>query len=471
MGAAELQALVRHNVRLDRVVYRPETELKFYRRKLRTRSDVSQEALATSISTFGFVLPILIDANNIIISGEALLQAARSLGHSEVPTIMLDHLDENETRLLRIALNRLAEQADWNRVELGSELAELLAANIEINVEVTGFSSIDIDGLVQELVAPTEDGFEGLDPLSPGPAVSHLGDLWVLGDHVVYNESSTVEANLELLMNGQKAQMVLTDSPYNVKISGHVSGLGRHKHREFAQASGEMSEGQFIEFQTTSTTTLAKFCHDGALLYLFMDWRHMWEMLSGIRAAGLRMVNLGVWVKQSGGMGSLYRSQHELCFIAKKGSAPSRNNVHLGKHGRNRTNAWHYNGMAGFGGDRDALLASHPTPKNLIMCQDAIRDVTNRGEIVLDGFLGSGTTLIAAERTGRRCYGLELDPLYVDGIIARWEKLTGRKAVLAQTGEPFQKVAERRLSEGDASTGSDHARVDINPPPRRKRAA
>lgn len=413
------------------------------------------------------VLPILTHRNSTIISGEALVEAARSLGHTEVPTIMLDHLDEAEARLLRIALNKLAEQTDWNRVELGKELAELLVVDIGIDVEITGFSSIEIDGMILEIDAQPDDCFEGIELLHPGPAVSCLGDKWVLGDHVLVNESSTVEANLELLMDGQRAQMVLTDSPYNVKISGHVSGLGKHKHREFAQASGEMSEEQFVAFQTTSTQTLAKFCLDGALLYLFMDWRHMWEMLNGIRNADLKMINLAVWVKHSGAMGSLYRSQHELCFIAKKGNAPSRNNVQLGKYGRNRTNCWRYNGMAGFGADRDALLASHPTPKNLIMCQDAIRDVTNRGEIVLDGFLGSGTTLIAAERTGRRCYGLELDPLYVDGIIARWEKLTGRKAVLAPTGENFKAVAARRLASAERLVEPLPIRPDINPPPRR----
>jgi DNA modification methylase len=459
-SAADLQSLIRHNMRLDQIVYRRVDDLKSYHRKLRGRSAQAQSALVASVRAFGLVLPILVDSKKTIISGEALVEAARTLGFAEVPTITLDHLDENEGRLLRIALNRLAEQADWNRVELGFELDELLKVDIDLDVEITGFSSIEIDGLIQPVAEAADDGFEGLEPLQPGPAVSRLGDKWLLGEHVILNQSSTVVENLETLMDGELAQMVLTDSPYNVKISGHVSGLGKHKHREFAQASGEMSEDEFIAFQVASTTTLAQFCHDGALLYLFMDWRSMWPMLSGIRAAKLKMVNLAVWDKGQGSMGSLYRSQHELCFIAKKGSAPSRNNVMLGKFGRNRTNCWRYDGMAGFSRDRDELLASHPTPKNLLMCQDAIRDVTHRGEIVLDGFLGSGTTLVAAERTGRRCYGLELDPLYVDGIIRRWEKLTGRQAVLAATGEQFDTVAALRRPESEEPTES----VSVRPP-------
>ena len=238
--------------------------------------------------------------------------------------------------------------------------------------------------------------------------------------------------------------MVLTDSPYNVPITGHVSGKGKNHHREFSQASGEMDEAQFTEFQIASTTALARVCVEGALLYLFMDWRHQWEMLSGIRAAGLQLINMTVWVKSQGGMGSLYRSQHELCYVAKKGKASHLNNVQLGRFGRNRTNCWFYPGVNSFGAGRDELLAMHPTSKSVAMLQDAIRDASDRGDIVLDGFLGSGSTLIAAERTGRACFGVELDPLYVDVIIRRWEAATNQQATLAGTDETFALVTERR---------------------------
>lgn len=445
-GATAIQTIVRHNVRLDRIIYRRLTELKTHHRKLRKRSAAAQAALQASVSSFGLVVPILVDRNGVIIDGEALVEAARAIGYTEVPVIVIDHLDEDEVRFLRIALNRLAELADWQQAELALEFEELLGLDIDLGCEVTGFTSIEIDNIVHAQADQEEDPDDVIEPLRD-TSVSRAGDIWRLGKHRVLCGSSLEPANLARLMNDQFAQMVFTDSPYNLKILGHVSGLGKRKHREFAQASGEMSEAEFIDFQSRSTSALAQFCHDGALLYLCMDWRHVWEMMSGIRAAGLKLANIAVWVKQSGGMGSLYRSQHELIFIAKKGSAPSRNNVQLGRHGRNRTNCFFYPGLASFGAGRDEQLASHPTPKNVVMVADAIRDVSHRGEIVLDGFLGSGTTLIAAERTGRICYGVELDPIYVDGIIRRWEKATGNFATLEATGQTFADVSARRSQE------------------------
>ena len=249
-----------------------------------------------------------------------------------------------------------------------------------------------------------------------------------------------------MLMQGERAQMVLTDSPYNVKIGGNVSGLGKKTHREFLQASGEMSEPEFARFQIDSISRHADACADGALLFMFMDWKHGGEMYEAIPASGLELKNMVVWVKSQGGMGSLYRSRHELVFVAKKGKAPHRNNVQMGKFGRNRDNVWHYPGMNSFGRDRDELLAMHPTCKNLTMFQDAIRDVTNRGEIVLDGFAGSGTTIIAAEKTGRVARCIELPPLYVDCIVRRWEKFSGKPARLSTPeGPTFAEIQAERI--------------------------
>lgn len=444
-----VQAILRHNVRLDRIAYARIDELKEYDRKLRKRAKGAIEALEASIKAFGIVSPILIDQHGTIIAGEAIVEAAKRVGYKEVPTIRIDHLDETEVRFLRITLNKLATNSSWDEIELGAEFGELLEIDTELAYEVTGFSTIEVDNLVHPTAGEGRDDPDDVVGKlgEPGSEVSRLGDLWDVGDHRVLCASSLVEENLARLMDGQEARMVLTDGPYNVKVAGHVSGLGKNQHREFVEASGNLSESEFIEFQIASTTTLARCCVDGALLYLFMDWRHQWEMLSGLRAAGLSLINMAVWVKSQGGMGSLYRSQHELCYVAKKGTAPHRNNVQLGRFGRNRTNCWFYPGVNSFGTGRDELLAMHPTSKNVVMLADTIRDASHRGEIVLDGFLGSGSTLIAAERTGRVCFGVELDPLYVDVIVRRWEKATGKQATLRATGEPFDRVAERRAAE------------------------
>jgi DNA modification methylase len=467
-ASPDIQQILRHNVRLDRISYVAIDQLRTYERSLRKRKNGGAEALKNSVSSFGIVLPVLIDSKMTIIGGEGIVATARDLGYTEVPTVRIDHLDDAEVRMLRIALNKLAETSEWNRIELAAEFAELVTLDIDLAYEVTGFDTVEIDNLVH---APAEPDGEDPDDLPilpglPGSEVTRLGDIWELGDHRLLCGSSLEMDNLARLMGDDRARMVLTDSPFNVKISGHVSGLGKTKHREFAQASGEMSEAEFIEFQSTSTRTLAAYCIDGALLYLYMDWRHVWEIMSGIRAAGLTLFNLAVWVKRAGGMGSFYRSQHELVFIAKKGKTSHINNVQLGRFGRNRTNCWHYAGMNSFGAGRDELLAAHPTVKPVAMLSDAIRDASHRGDIVLDGFLGSGSTLIAAERTGRVCRGVELDPLYVDSIVRRWEKATGRVATLFPGGETFAQVAARREAEAIDTVGSATAapaRPDVAP--------
>lgn len=465
-ASAGLHTMLRHNIRLDRIEYVPVDQLKLHDRRLRKRSPAALEALKTSVSSFGLVLPILIDQHNIIVGGEGIVEAARALGHREVPTVRIDHLDAAELRLLRIALNKLAEQSEWNTIELAQEFGELLSLDVELGYEVTGFSTVAIDNLVHTPADPEDDPDDAVEEAgAAGSEVSRPGDLWTLGEHRVLCGSSLEKENFARLMAGQLARMVLTDHPFNVKIAGHVSGLGKNVHREFAEASGEMSEEQFTAWLTRSIEAMAAQCVDGALLYMYMDWRHAWEMLSAIRACGLSLFNLAVWVKRAGAMGSFYRSQHELVFIAKKGKASHTNNVQLGKFGRNRTNCWHYAGVNSFGAGRDELLATHPTCKNVSMLADAIRDASGRGEIVLDGFLGSGSTLIAAERTGRVCYGIELDPLYVDAIVRRWEKATGRSALLESTGESFAEVTARRASEAQQASApaapADGRRPDV----------
>ena len=466
----DLHDLIHDNLRLA-IEYLPVQEIKLPERRLRKHSDRQIVGIKASISTFGLVAPLVIDRDHVVIDGEAVLEAARELGLAKVPVVRLDHLGEHERRLLRLTLNKLATMADWNQPELKLELIELLDVASEVSIEVTGFALAEIDEIVSEADGE-ELGPGGLpEPVEDGPAISNIGDLWCLGDHRLLCGSSLERASFELLLGSEQARMVLTDSPYNVKIGGNVSGLGKKTHREFVQGSGEFSKSEFAAFQIDSIGLHADFCCDGALLYLFMDWKHGGEMYNAVAANNLTMVNVAVWVKSAGAMGSLYRSQHELVFIAKKGTAPHRNCVQLGKFGRYRTNAWIYPGMNSFGRNRNELLQMHPTCKNLMMFEDAIRDVTHRGEIVLDGFAGSGTTIIAAEKTGRLARAIELDPLYVDCIIRRWEKFSSIPARLGSPAGPtFADVTSRRIQSDEPLPGAKPAppRTELVARPRRR---
>ena len=412
-----------------------------------------------SVSAHGIVAPLLVDAKNVLIDGEAVLEAAKRLGIPSIPIVRLDHLSAEEVRIVRLAQKKLATYSDWNQKELKAELIELLDIESEVSIEVTGFELAEIDEIVSEPIEEVAEPGALPEPIEPGPAVSQLGDIWHLSEHKLMCGSSLDREYLGQLMDGERARMVLTDAPYNVNIAGNVSGLGKKTHREFVAGSGEMSETEFAQFLKECIGLHAEFCRDGALLYEFMDWKHGGEMYAAIAANDLTMVALAVWVKSAGGMGSLYRSQHELCFIARKGDAPHCNNVKLDKYGRYRTNCWQYPGMNSFGKDRDELLAMHPTVKNLTMFADAIRDVTDRGDIVFDGFAGSGTTIIAADKTGRIARCLELDPLYVDCSIRRWEKFSGVAARLGSPDGPtFAEVACLRQAEGEtAPEGNDIA--------------
>ncbi|MDP3673536.1 MAG: DNA modification methylase [Novosphingobium sp.] len=472
-ASSDIATLINDNIRLGGISYRAPGELRLYDRQLKNHPEEQIVGLMASMRTFGCVSPVLIDEHDIVIDGEALVISARRLAMREMPTIRIDHLDPNEVRLLRLALKKLGIKWSWNDPELAIELGELLVLDLDISLDVTGFSFVEIDNLISSPEASGElEATSPPEPIEPGPAIAQLGDLWVLGQHKLLCGSSLERSSFERLMGSEQAQMVMTDAPYNVKIAGNVSGLGKAVHREFLQASGEQSDSEFEGFLAESMGAHGEFCCDGALLYMFMDWRHGGEMYRGIEANDFELKNVAVWVKPNGGMGSLYRSRHELVFIAKKGTALHRNCVELGKHGRYRTNCWEYPGMNSFGAGRDELLAMHPTVKNLDMIADAIRDVTYRGEIVLDGFAGSGTTLMAAEKTGRVGRCIELDPLYVDCIIRRWEKATGEKARLGHSGgTTFEDIAETRASDSTAGADEPYARPEISARPRQRRAA
>ena len=409
-----------------------------------TKKQIRQ--IADSIKTFGFNVPILVDRDNKIIAGHGRHDAGRLLGMSEVPTLGLDHLTPEQARAFMIADNRLTEVSTWDDRLLAEQLKELSVHGLDFDIEVTGFEMGEIDLRIASLDEPPErddDPADVVPEVPDGPAVSKLADLWLLGGHRVLCGSALDVAAFAALMGEERAAVVFTDPPYNVPIDGHASGLGAIHHRPFPMASGEMDSAQFTAFLAGAFRNLASFSADGSLHYVCMDWRHVEELLAAGRGVYGEVKNLCVWVKDNAGMGSLYRSQHELVFVFKHGRREHRNNVQLGRFGRNRSNIWRYPGGSSFGRctEEGDLSELHPTVKPVAMVADAILDASARADIVLDGFLGSGTAVIAAERTGRRCYGLELDPLYVDTILRRWQKLTGGSACHAASGRSFDDLA------------------------------
>lgn len=432
--------------KLGPIEYRTVDHLKRYENNPRKHPEKQIVKLVASIRKFGFAIPVLVDEAGILIAGEARVEAARRVGLQNVPVIVAHHWSGEQVRAFRLADNRLAELATWDNAALAIELAAIIEFD-DSPVEILGWETAEID-----LVLDHNDlhaGADGLDAADeqiepPTDPVSREGDIWMLGGHRLLCGSSLEQANWSALLAGETAAMVFTDPPYNVPVSGHVCGLGQFKHAEFAMASGEMSKTEFTQFLSQVIAVMLPHCKDGAVLDLCMDWRHLGEMLAAIEGNELSLLNLCAWNKNNGGMGSLYRSKHELVFIAKKGRAPHTNNVELGKHGRYRTNVWDYAGINTFGKSRLSDLADHPTVKPTALVADAIRDVTHPGEIVLDAFMGSGTSILACERTKRRCYGVEIAPGYVDVAIRRWETLTGECSVLLATGQTFAEVRADR---------------------------
>jgi DNA modification methylase len=420
------------------VTYLRTTTLKPDPRNPRVHTDKQVRQIAQSIESFGFNVPLLIDDQHKVIAGHGRLMAARKMGWETVPTIKLGHLTESQRMAFLIADNRLTENSTWDERMLGEQLKILSELELDFDLEAIGFEVPEIDLLIDGLnTVPGADPGDRLPEISES-AVTVAGDLWQLGKHRVLCGNSLTGSSYERLVQGGRADLVITDPPYNVVIDGHATGNGSIHHREFAMASGEMSSTEFTNFLRQAMVAARNHCHTGSLAYYFMDWRHMREILSAGQEVYAELLNLCVWAKSNGGMGSFYRSAHELVFLFKNGTASHRNNVQLGKFGRYRTNVWNYPGASTFSrSDEGNLLALRPTPKPVALIVDAIKDCTARGDLVLDPFLGSGTAVIAAERSGRRCYGVELDPLYVDTIIRRWQRQTKLEAVHVGSGETF----------------------------------
>lgn len=449
--------------RFGPIEYRSIDSLAAYSNNPRKHPERQLVKLTASITEFGFVMPVLIDEGGVVIAGEARLAAAKRLGLPEVPVIIAHQWSKAQVRAYRLADNKLAELATWDVDTLSIELAAIMEMD-ETSVEILGWETAEVDLILEHESEPQtlqDEADEQIDP--PANPVTRPGDLWLLGKHRLLCASSLETASWEELLAGEVGAMAFTDPPYNVPVSGHVCGLGKVSHAEFAMASGEMTSPEFIAFLSAFLSMMLPYLKDGAVLDLCMDWRHLAELQEALDANDLKLLNLCVWNKTNGGMGSLYRSKHELVLVAKKGKAPHTNNVELGKHGRYRTNVWDYAGVNTFSRNRMEDLADHPTVKPVALVADAIRDVSLPGEVVLDAFMGSGTTILAAERTKRRAYGVEIDPGYVDVAIRRWEKLSGQQAVLAGAGQSFAEVAAERaetnVEAGDQDCASDEAAI------------
>jgi DNA modification methylase len=405
--------------------------------------------IAKSIEAFGFNVPVLVDHTGKVLAGHGRVLACQTLGWESVPAIELAHLTPAQARAFAIADNRLTETSSWDDALLAESLRELAAAELNFDIEATGFTMGEIDIRVEESIAPASSKSDPADqvPIMPsGRPVSTLGDVWQLGRHRLLCGNALDPEVYALLLEGKQAQMVFTDPPYNVPIHGHVGGKGAIQHREFAMGVGEMNAAEFIAFLSNTFRLLAQHTDSGSIHFICMDWRHSHEMTVAGNASYTELKNICVWAKDNGGMGSLYRSRHEFIFVFKSGTASHRNNVQLGTYGRYRTNVWEYPGIQTMNrqSDEGNLLALHPTVKPVQMVADAMLDCSARGDIVLDPFLGSGTSVIAAERVGRSCYGIELDPSYVDVAIRRWQQHTGEDAVHVASGMTFQaRLAQR----------------------------
>jgi len=414
----------------DKILPLPISALKPHARNARTHSKAQLKQIARSIERFGFTNLVLINESCDILAGHGRVEAAKLLGWGQVPTICLSHLSKAEQRAYIIADNKLALNAGWDETLLRLELGEL--AELEFDLDLTGFSIAEID---QIIIGDAPEAEEDEDvPVAEGIPVTQSGDVWIMDKHRLICADARDHGACALLMGGEQAHLLFTDPPYNVPIDGHVSGLGKQTHREFAFASGEMSQEAFTRFLVEAMQPSAEALKDGAIAFVCMDWRHMGELLAAGNQLFDEFKNLIVWVKSNGGMGTFYRSRHELIFVFKKGKAAHTNSFGLGETGRYRTNVWEYAGMSSMGRSRDEALAMHPTVKPVALIADALKDCTQRGEIVLDCFGGSGSTLIAAEMTGRKARLIEYDPLYCDTIVQRWQKRSGKLAVREADG-------------------------------------
>jgi DNA modification methylase len=423
------------------VALTPVASLKPGPSKARTHSKKQITQIAKSIETFGWTNPILTDEENRVLAGQARLEAAKQMGLLTAPVIRLTDMTEAQKRAYVLADNKLAELAGWDQAALALEFKAIIQIDAVFDLTDIGFETGEIDFAISE-PNTTEDRDEAeqkseIDP--DRPIVTRRGDVWQVGPHHLGCGDALILDDLARLMGDEAAAMVFTDVPYNLPISGFVSGHGAVTHDEFAMASGEMTEAQFTDFLRKVMANLVEATIPGSIHFHCVDWRHIYELLTAGREAYTELKNICVWAKTNAGMGSLYRSQHELVAVFKNGTAPHINHVELGRYGRNRSNVWTYAGVNTFGPERDNL-AIHPTVKPVAMIEDAIMDCSDRGDAILDAFCGSGSTLIAAENTGRRGFGLEIEPKYVDAALRRFRDLFGVEPVRVADGQTLKQL-------------------------------
>jgi DNA modification methylase len=412
----------------------------------RLHSKKQQARVTAIIKQVGFINPIVVNSKAKILAGHARYMAAKSLGLNTVPVIVVNGLTAAEEQAYVLADNRIPEGAAWDRSLLANHLNNLapLLAEEGLSIELTGFEAAEIDGLMGDLVDPELDPADELPQIANKP-VSKVGDLWQLGEHRLFCGDSCEEPAVRALMDRDQAAMIFADPPFNVRIKATV-GRGKIKHPEFAQGSGEMSDVEFVVFLKKWMRLAAQFSEEGSIHFICMDWRHLGQTLASGEGVYTEFKNLVVWAKTTAGMGSFYRSQHEFIFVFKNGVGPHQNNIELGRHGRNRSNVWSHAGVNTFRAGRLEELSIHPTVKPVALVADAMRDCSRRGQIVFDPFMGSGTTILAAEKVGRRAYGLEIEPRYIDAAVKRWQDFTKRDAILKATGQTFDEVATARLT-------------------------
>jgi DNA modification methylase len=455
-GCTPRRELKRTTVRVQALSIR---QIKLNQRNARTHSAKQIRQIANSIVAFGFTSPLLVTEHGKLLAGEGRYKAAQLLGLAKVPVIVLAGLSPTKQRALAIADNKIAENAGWNRERLAMEIPEL-AGLLEaegLDVSILGFEAVEIDQLVTDIEENAADPEDSIDPKWwQDRVVSKPDDLWLLGPHKLLCGDARSAADIARLMTHCRADVAFLDPFYNLRI-GDVVGRGRTKHAEFAIASGEMTPAEYARFGI-ALNAAASVSRDGALHYVCTDWRHIAELMAAAKPVYGDTINIVVWVKSNSGQGSFYRSQHEFIGVFRVGQAPHVNNVELGRHGRSRSNVWHYAGVNSFRAGRLDELRSHPSAKPVALVADAIKDCTRRGDVVLDTFSGSGTTIMAAERVGRHAHALEIEPRFVDVAIRRWQAFTRRDARHAESGLSFDEIAAESSRSRRFASRTDEAR-------------
>lgn len=425
----------------DRIEYRSPEDLKLPARLIQKYSQRHMTKLVRFLKTHGIVEPVIVTENDEVVLNVVTVLAARKMKLPQIPTVRIRDLTPVQLRVLRIGAAKLASLSEFDEAELALEFQELETL---VDLDETAFDVAERDQIIEAATAASRDKDDIIPPVE-GPAISALGDIWEFeGGHRFLVGDARRALNHQLLMGTAEAAIVSSDVPYGVAINGHVSGGGRIRHREFVCGGAEMSDRDFERFLKTVIRQMAAFTVPGGAVFLFIDWRHLEVMLRAGRENGLILKNFAVWKKTVAGMGSLYRSQHELIPVFQNGEGVMTNNNRMGETGRHRSNVWDFPGANSMRRGRLEDLKDHPTIKPVAMIEEILRDCSRPGEIVLDPFLGSGTTILAAHRSRRIGYGMELDPLYADVIVRRLKRIAGLEARLAVTGETFEEVAARR---------------------------